>query len=154
MAFGRRAGSAACQSPPTVDTRTPWRQTYSTATSRAPSPTRCGWLGLQATPEAVHQLHPHQGGLALPRCGEGPRHDGDHRVVDVGPSQEHPVRRCPEDGYAEPAAAEGPDPPLRPRGSVCLHWLPQAARGKWHPGVDEQKGELPGQRPDGELLRY
>ena len=34
-------------------------------------------------------------------------------MVDVGPSQEHPVRRCTEDGHPEPAAAEGPDPPLR-----------------------------------------
>src|SRR5512132_3916673 len=37
--------------------------------------------------------------------------------------------------------------------SVCLRRLPQGARGKWHRSLDEQKGELPGQRPDGELLR-
>src|SRR5512132_4078768 len=48
-----------------------------------------------------------------------------------------------EDGHPQPAAAEGSNPPLRPRGSVCLRRLPQAARGKWHHSLDEQKGELP-----------
>src|SRR5512144_3323489 len=59
-AFGRPAGTAACQSPPTVGTRTPWRQTCSTVTSRSPFPTRCGWLTSATFP-------PTRVGSTLPR---------------------------------------------------------------------------------------
>ena len=41
-----------------------------------------------------HIVHPDGRRLALPRCGQGSRHDGDRRLVDVRAPEEHPLR-CP-----------------------------------------------------------
>ncbi len=101
-----------------------------------------------------HFVHSDERRLALPRCGQGPGHDGDRRLADVRTPEEHFVRRHAQDGDPEPAATRRADPLLESRHPIRLWRLPQTVQTSRHQGLHELKGELPRKYTDGELLQF